>query len=73
MFAIPSSEVFALGGDLLYIFYGNCSGAFVSSLVRGYLLVRGFAFRGSTVTPACASVCRVITTRTRAQLQAHAG
>ena len=27
-FAIQSSEVFALGGDLLYILYGSCSGAF---------------------------------------------
>ena len=28
VFAILSSEVFALGGDLLYIFNGSCSGAF---------------------------------------------
>ena len=41
VFTIRSSEVFALRGDLLYIFYGSCS---VSSLVRGYSLVRGFVF-----------------------------
>ena len=28
VFAIRSSEVFTLGGDLLYIFYGSCWGAF---------------------------------------------
>ena len=28
VFTIRSSEVFALGGHLLYIFYGSCSGAF---------------------------------------------
>ena len=28
VFTIRSSEVFALRGDLLYIFYGSCSGAF---------------------------------------------
>ena len=28
VFTIWSSEVFALRGDLLYIFYGSCSGAF---------------------------------------------
>ena len=28
VFTIQSSEVFALRGDLLYIFYGSCSGAF---------------------------------------------
>ena len=28
VFAIRNSEVFTLGGDLLYIFYGSCSGAF---------------------------------------------
>ena len=28
VFTIRSLEVFALRGDLLYIFYGSCSGAF---------------------------------------------
>ena len=50
VFTIRSSEVFALRGDLLYIFYGSCSGGHsVSSLVRGNSFVRGFVFRGSTV------------------------
>ena len=39
VFTIQSSEVFALRGDLLYIFYGNCwgGGHSESSLVRGNL------------------------------------
>ena len=28
VFTIQSLEAFALRGDLLYIFYGSCSGAF---------------------------------------------
>ena len=48
VFTIRSSEVFALRGDLLYIFYVT-QGHSVSSLVRGYSLVRGFVFRGSTL------------------------
>ena len=46
VFTIRSLEVFALRGDLLYIFYESCSWEF---LVRGNSLVRGFVFRGSTV------------------------
>ena len=49
VFTIRSLEVFALRGDLLYIFYGSWSGHSVSSLVRGYSLVRGFVFIGFTV------------------------
>ena len=33
VFAIRSSEVFALGGDLQYIFYGSCSGVLVTKQV----------------------------------------
>ena len=49
MFAIRSSEVFALGGDLLYIFYGSCSGAFSKFAGERLFAHPRFAFRGSTV------------------------
>ena len=49
MFAIRSSEVFALGGDLLYIFYGSCSGAFGKFAGERLFARQRFAYRGSTV------------------------